>query len=93
MNSNDTQPIIFEQRYLRMEEAEEAGSPKMPAAAVAAKDSPHLIVFVHGFMGNSYDLRCVREPNPVLPLLLLRAFCRLFLSRFLSRFLFADPAG
>lgn len=69
MNTNDTQPIIFEQRYLRQEEP--AGPEAAPGAEPgrpmgATPDRPHLIVFVHGFLGNSYDLRLMRNHLAIL---------------------------
>jgi len=69
MNCNDTQPIVFEQRYVRKEEVEEASQPTTPAkprSMPGAEDTPHLIVFVHGFLGNSYDLRLMRNHFAIL---------------------------
>jgi len=67
------QPIFFEQRYISHElYSPVATIPKpvapsyaFPSAASPSSEGPnravHLVVFVHGFHGNSYDLRTMRN--------------------------------
>ena len=56
INSQDNQPIFFEQRYVNKKEANlEALEPELAAQAEdavrASNDGQHLVIFVHGFMG------------------------------------------
>ena len=53
INGQDSQPIFFEQRYVgegegARGEAEEAAA----AEGAEAATGQHLVIFVHGFMGN-----------------------------------------
>lgn len=56
------QPIIFEEIYYAEDIEKEIIDPSMPITPEKRKNrEKHLIVLVHGFQGNSYDLRMVHN--------------------------------
>merc|ERR1712166_1549054 len=62
INGQDSQPIFFEQRYVGEGEGSRGEAEEAAAAEGAeAATGQHLVIFVHGFMGNSYDLRLMRN--------------------------------
>ena len=65
------QPVLFERKYASARHpADEvppkltfswAKDPRAPAAPAPSGGGVHVIVFVHGFQGNSFDLRTMRD--------------------------------
>ena len=55
------QPIIFEEIYEHIDKKHEKSSSAVISMDLRKNKDKHLIVLVHGFQGNSYDLRLLRS--------------------------------